>query len=78
MNDLLLIRLLYYYFVPMETIKGKEKSEYKLYQIVYVEDESWDERVTYLRWKNFWEIYEYLKNEKFRNAMKDIVSIMVE
>ena len=56
----------------------KEKSEYKLYQIVYVEDESWNERVTYLRWKNFWEIYEYLKNEKFRNAMKDIVSIVVD
>ena len=58
--------------------KEKEKSEYKLYQIVYVEDESWNERVTYIRWKNFWEIYEYLKNEKFRNAMKDIVSIVVD
>ena len=58
--------------------KEEKKAEYKLYQIVYVEDESWNERVTYLRWKNFWEIYEYLKNEKFRNAMKDIVSIVVD
>lgn len=50
-------------------------SSYKLYQIVYVDNE-WNECVTYLRWKTFWEIYEYLKNDKFRKAMVDIVSIV--
>ena len=50
-------------------------SAYKLYQIVYVDNE-WNECVTYLRWKTFWEIYEYLNNDKFRKAMVDIISIV--